>query len=49
MAGFLRNEDMVALATHLVAFWDGRSYGTKHIIDLARAKGIPCQVIAYQR
>ena len=49
MAGFLRNEDMVALATHLVAFWDGRSHGTKHIIDLARAKGIPYQVIAYQR
>ena len=49
MAGFLRNKDMVALATHLVAFWDGRSHGTKHIIDLARAKGIPCQVIAYQR
>ena len=49
MAGFLRNKDMVALATHLVAFWDGRSHGTKHIIDLACAKGMPCQVIAYQK
>jgi hypothetical protein len=33
-AGYLRNEEMAGYATHLVAFWDGRSRGTKHMIDL---------------
>lgn len=47
LAGFLRNEDMLRLATHLVAFWDGRSHGTQHIIDLARQKGIPVWVFGF--
>lgn len=47
MAGFLRNEDMLRIATHLVAFWNGQSHGTKHIIDIAREKGIPVWVFNY--
>ena len=27
VAGFLRNEDMLSVATHLVVFWDGKSSG----------------------
>ena len=34
-AGYRRNEEMAKIATHLVAFWDGQSRGTKHMIDLA--------------
>lgn len=34
-AGYIRNEEMAKIATHLVAFWDGSSRGTKHMIDLA--------------
>ena len=41
IAGFLRNEDMLLIATHLVVFWDGKSSGTRHMIEIARAKGIP--------
>ena len=41
MAGILRNEDMLTIATHLVAFWNGFSSGTKHMIEIARKKGIP--------
>lgn len=41
IAGFLRNEDMLTIATHLVVFWDGKSSGTRHMIEIARAKGIP--------
>ena len=41
VAGFLRNEDMLSVATHLVAFWDGKSSGTRHMIEIAKAKGIP--------
>lgn len=48
MAGILRNEDMLTIATHLVAFWDGKSHGTKHIIDIAREKGIPVWVFGYK-
>lgn len=46
-AGFLRNADMLSVATHLIAFWDGTSHGTRHIIDIARTKGIPVKVIGY--
>lgn len=46
-AGFLRNEDMLSIATHLIAFWDGKSSGTKHMIDIAQAKDIPVWVFNY--
>ena len=45
IAGFLRNEDMLSVATHLVAFWDGKSTGTLHMIEIAKAKGVPVWVI----
>jgi hypothetical protein len=35
-AGYKRNEQMARIATHLMAFWDGKSRGTQHMIDLAR-------------
>jgi hypothetical protein len=41
VAGFLRNEDMLSVATHLVVFWDGKSSGTHHMIEIAKAKRIP--------
>ena len=34
-AGFIRNKDIVKECDILVAFWDGKSRGTKHSIDLA--------------
>lgn len=47
IAGFLRNEDMLSIASHLIAFWDGKSSGTKHMIDIAKEKGIPVWVFNY--
>ncbi len=44
MAVMLRNRDMLTIATHLIAFWDGKSDETKQIIELARKKGIPVWV-----
>lgn len=41
IAGFLRNEDMLSIASHLIVFWDGKSSGTNHMIEIAKAKGIP--------
>ncbi len=49
IAGFLRNEDMLSIATHLVAFWDGESHGTKHMIEIARRNGIPVWVFDYKK
>lgn len=49
IAGFLRNEDMLSVATHLVAFWDGKSNGTRHMIDIAKEKGIPVWVFQIKR
>ena len=43
-AGYLRNEAMALEADALIAFWDGDSPGTSHMIDLAKAKGIPIKV-----
>lgn len=45
-AGFLRNEEMAESADALVAVWDGSSPGTKHMISVARARGL--RVYVYQ-
>lgn len=46
-AGYKRNEQMADYADALVAFWDGRSRGTKHMIDIAKSKGIRVRVVRY--
>ena len=44
-AGFLRNQDIVAEADLIVAFWDGTSKGTAHTIKLAESSGKPCMIV----
>lgn len=39
-AGYRRNEVMADNAEALIALWDGQSKGTKHMIDIARRKGL---------
>lgn len=39
-AGYLRNEEMAKYADVLIAVWDGKSKGTKHMIDLAIEHGL---------
>jgi len=46
-AGYKRNAKMAEYADALVAFWDGKSRGTKHMIDLANKSGIPVRVVNY--
>jgi hypothetical protein len=46
-AGYRRNEEMAEYADALVAFWDGKSRGTKHMIDLANKSGIQVRVVNY--
>lgn len=47
-AGYQRNERMARDATHLLAFWDGKSKGTGHMIDLGRQYELDVKVIAYE-
>ena len=44
-AGYRRNEEMVKNADALIAFWDGKSPGTKHMIDLALKKPLDIIII----
>lgn len=44
-AGFIRNEEMADNADALVAIWDGKSRGTKHMIDTAKRKGLKVFVL----
>ena len=52
-AGPIRNRQMARYATEtgfrgiLIAFWDGKSRGTKHMIDTATELGMEVKVIAY--
>lgn len=44
-AGFIRNTEMANYATHLIAFWDGKSKGTEMMIDIARLKKINTRIV----
>lgn len=44
-AGYLRNCQMAENADALVAFWDGNSPGTRHMIETAKAHGLAVRVI----
>lgn len=47
-AGYIRNAAMAECSDLMVAFWDGKSKGTKHMIDLALKKGLLVQVVKYK-
>ena len=46
-AGYRRNEAMAKIATHIVAFHDDKSSGTKHMINLAIERQLPLKVVHY--
>lgn len=46
-AGYLRNKQMAEYADALVAFWDGKSKGTKIMIDLAKQYGLQIRVVYF--
>ncbi|QDH84124.1 hypothetical protein KMC57_gp04 [Achromobacter phage vB_AxyP_19-32_Axy24] len=46
-AGHIRNAKMGKLADACVAFWDGKSSGTKGMIDYMNKAGKPCWVFNY--
>lgn len=48
-AGYRRNVQMAEVADVLVAFWNGSSRGTKHMIDIAGERGLPTRVVRYDQ
>lgn len=51
-AGYLRNEEMALYASKsngmLIAFWDGKSRGTMHMIQLARKHKLEVHIVYYR-
>lgn len=43
-AGMIRNREMLEIADAVIAIWDGKSRGTKHMIHIARHAGVPVYV-----
>ena len=46
-AGYIRNEEMAKYADALIAFWDGKSKGTKHMIDLAKRYNLKVKIVSF--
>jgi predicted Rossmann fold nucleotide-binding protein DprA/Smf involved in DNA uptake len=46
-AGYRRNREMAAMADACIVFWDGKSRGTMHMIELAKENNLPLRVIRY--
>ena len=46
-AGYKRNEEMAKYADALIAFWDGKSKGTGHMIDLAKKYNLKVKVVRF--
>ena len=51
-AGYIRNKQMLDYAVQetpfVIAFWDGKSRGTKMMIDLAVEAGVAVRVVRYK-
>lgn len=48
-AGILRNIEMAEYADALVAFWDGTSRGSLHMIETMKKLGKPVRVVKYEK
>ena len=46
-AGYMRNEEMAKSSDACVVFWDGKSKGTKHMIDIAKNFKLGLRIIKF--
>lgn len=44
----MRNREMAANADALIAFWDGKSRGTKNMIEEAQKRGLKVSIKHYE-
>lgn len=48
-AGMIRNKEMADNADGLIAYWDGKSRGTKNMIDIANAKKLNVHICMFHK
>ena len=46
-AGYIRNRKMAEYADALIAFWDGESKGTEHMINLAKEYKLKIKIVKF--
>lgn len=46
-AGYIRNEDIIKNCDCCIAFWDGKSNGTKHSLSLCEKYDKPYKIISF--
>jgi len=46
-AGYIRNKEMADYADALIAFWDQKSKGTGHMINIAKKQNLLVRVVVY--
>ena len=46
-AGYIRNEDMAEYADACIVFWDGKSPGSRHMIEIAKKAKLPLRIVRY--
>jgi len=46
-AGYMRNEEMAKHSDACVVFWDGKSRGTKHMIDISKKHKLKLRIIKF--
>lgn len=46
-AGYRRNAEMLKEADAVICFWDGKSSGTKNMIDISQKANIPVKIVRY--
>jgi hypothetical protein len=46
-AGYIRNEEMAKYGDALIAFWNGHSMGSKHMINLAKQYDLKIRIFNY--
>lgn len=47
-AGFMRNVEMSLIGNYLLAFWDGKSKGTKHMIEQSEKCNLKIKIVKYK-
>lgn len=48
-AGPIRNGEMAEYADGLILFWDGKSRGSKNMLEQARKKGLKVRIMRFSR
>lgn len=46
--GYIRNQQMADYSDACICFWDGKSKGTKHMLDIAKGKHMATRVVVYE-